>query len=66
MHDILEVALQVEMTCLLNVLVKDLKLLPLSLLNERIAHFPYGYDVTDPPLPLSSITSVGRLGGTYM
>lgn len=52
MHDVLEGSLQLEIKCLLAVLIRDLKLFSLSNLNHRIQSFPYGPDVGDHPKPL--------------
>ena len=55
MHDVLEGVLQLEISCLLNVLVCDLHLFSLGDLNNRISKFAYGNDVSDPPKPLSNL-----------
>ena len=44
--------LQLEMRCLLTVLIKEQKLFSLEIVNTRIRQFPYGNDVTDRPKPL--------------
>ena len=62
MHDVLEGVLQLEITCLLNVLVGELRLFSLDTLNKRISNFSYGHDVSDPPKPLSSLKC--KMGGT--
>ena len=54
MHDVLEGALQVEMKCLLDVLIHRERYFALATLNERIRSFPYGSDVTDHPKPIPS------------
>ena len=62
MHDVLEGVLQLEISCLLNVLVGDLRLFTLDTLNTRISDFAYGRDVSDPPKPLSHLKF--KMGGT--
>ena len=61
MHDVLEGVLQLEISCLLNVLVGELRLFSLATLNERISNFAYGHDVSDPPKPLSNLKF--KMGG---
>ena len=62
MHDVLEGVLQLEISCLLNVLIGELRLFTLDSLNKRISNFPYGRDVSDPPKPLSNLKF--KMGGT--
>ena len=62
MHDVLEGVLQLEISCLLNVLVGDLRLFTLDTLNKWISNFAYGRDVSDPPKPLSNFKF--KMGGT--
>ena len=64
MHDVLEGALQVEIKCLLDVLIHRERYFALATLNESIHSFPYGSDVTDHPKPIPSgfSTSVSANG----
>lgn len=64
MHDVLEGVLQLEISCLLNVLINDLHLFSLGDLNKRISNFAYGNDVSDPPKPLSNLKF--KMGGTIL
>ena len=59
MHDVLGLgALQVEMKCLLDVLIHREHEFALATLNERIPSFPYGSDITDHPKPIPSGFSI--------
>ena len=64
MHDVLEGVLQLEISCLLNVLVNQLHLFSLDALNKRISDFPYGNEVSDPPKPISNFKF--KMGGTVL
>ena len=53
MHNVLEGVAVVELKCILEVFVKQQKLLTLPKLNKRIKFFPYGYaDSKSKPFPV--------------
>lgn len=54
--------LQLEISCLLKILVGQLHLFSLDTLNKQISNFAYGHDVSDPPKPLSNLKF--KMGGT--
>jgi len=57
MHDILEGVAVVEIRCMLQVLIQDLRLFSLAMLNNRIQKFPYGtQDAANRPLSLPDHT----------
>lgn len=62
MHDVLEGVLNLEISCLLNELVANLRLFTLATLNHRMSNFPYGNDVSDPPKPITNLKF--KMGGT--
>ena len=60
MHDVLEDVLHLDIACLLEELISS-NLLSLDMLNKRISNFAYGNDITDLPVPLSSVKF--KMGG---
>ena len=56
MHDVLEGAVPVEISCMLQAFVKEQKLFTLQQINNRMEGFKWGPDATDhPPQKLNKV-----------